>query len=147
MNIKKIKKENAIQFKPILKKFLKHANNILPSEDELNGFIERVFSENSTLQYIGCFEDEKIVGIVSINWGITSYKFSSFIYCDDLFVEEEYRKRGIAKALMNEVVKMAKIDNCSSIMLGVGNEELKVQKFYKSIGFNDIECKLMALEV
>lgn len=56
------------------------------------------------------------------------------IYLEDLFVLPEYRKHGIGKALLQELVRIALNNDCTRLVWQVLDWNELAIKFYKSIG-------------
>ncbi len=144
MKVVPIQKQHREPFKTVLFEFLKYANNQLPTDDQFHTFFDGEIIAESTIYFLGCFDNDDLLGIVSINIGRTSYKFSAFGYCDDLFVLEAHRGRGVARLLMEAVNELARSHECSCVMLGVGNDETGLHGFYESIGFKDLGCKIFS---
>ena len=57
---------------------------------------------------------------------------------ESVFVSPAYRKRGIAKTLLAEVINLAKSKGLESIFLEVRKSNLPAINLYKSAGFNFI---------
>ncbi len=60
---------------------------------------------------------------------------SPFAAVEYVVVDEEYRRRGIGKLLMDYVVSQAKDAGCYKIMLTSDLQREHAHKFYKSLGF------------
>lgn len=65
---------------------------------------------------------------------------------DALYVEEEYRKLGIANSLINEFINWAKLKQVKFIELNVCNENINAINLYKKYGFKDIKT-IMCFEL
>lgn len=69
------------------------------------------------------------------------------MYVDDLFVKEDFRKKGIGKELLNAVMKVAKEKDCKKVRWQVSDWNTNAIKFYKNLGaeMNDTErnCDLL----
>ncbi len=97
-------------------------------------------------------ESEWINGFVATNneakiVGYTSYFYAYYtwsgkaLYMDDLYVLAAYRKMGIGKKLINQIIKQAKDENCYKVRWQVSNWNKKAQEFYLSLGaeIDDVE--------
>ena len=60
-----------------------------------------------------------------------------FGYFEDLFVEEEYRKKGIGKNIIDDMVNLAKENNCYKIVGTSRYGRDRVHEIYEKIGFTD----------
>jgi len=55
---------------------------------------------------------------------------------DNVSVDINQRGKGIGKFLMNNIIKIAKKDNCKSIVLDVSNDNNIAVNLYKKSGFD-----------
>jgi len=60
-----------------------------------------------------------------------------FGYMEDVFVDEEYRGKGIGTKLVNELIEIAKRQNCYKLFATSRYERTKVHDLYTKIGFED----------
>ncbi|EFC41104.1 N-acetyltransferase [Naegleria gruberi] len=63
-------------------------------------------------------------------------KKNGYLYVDELFVREKFRRCGIASILLDETKKIAKNLNMAGVRLLVRNENLKAQALYQKSGFS-----------
>jgi ribosomal protein S18 acetylase RimI-like enzyme len=82
-------------------------------------------------------ESEKLIGYVMISVG----KFRPYIYLwkkearlDDLFVDEKYRGKGVAKKLFNIAKKFAKENNVDYLKFNVDVKNERANNFYDKFG-------------
>lgn len=68
-----------------------------------------------------------------------------FSWVDDLFVLSEVRGFSIGSNLIAAAKTYALKNDCSNLMVGVGNDEVASEKFYLKNDFFDMKCKLMSL--
>lgn len=60
-----------------------------------------------------------------------------FGFMEDVFVDENYRSRGLGTKLIEELIKAAKLNNCYKL-IGVSRyERPKVHGWYLNFGFKD----------
>ena len=78
-------------------------------------------------------EDGKIVGMASVCFIAPLSHISAHI--DDVVVDKPYRRRGIAKGLLNELISIARKRNVAYIELTSGPERTAANKMYLSMGF------------
>lgn len=74
---------------------------------------------NNELKFIGCFDNEKIVGILGYSRNYLTF----------LFIQKEYQKHNIGSLLFEEYLKQVEDD------LVYVDTDKKNYKFYKKIGF------------
>jgi len=105
--------------------------------------------KNRTDEYytLGNFEDGNLVGIVGfIREKKLKKKHKSLIW--GMYVDPNYRNKGIAKRLLSEVIDRAKkLDGLSKIILSVTQPQENVHKFYQSLGFEKYAVEKDAMRV
>jgi len=80
--------------------------------------------ENSEMMMWGCFHNGKIIGMIAV-------KQPSHITL--LFVDKQYHRQGIARALYQKIIDYySKADDCSEISV---NSSLYAVEAYKRLGF------------
>jgi len=57
------------------------------------------------------------------------------IYIDELYVEERFRRRGVGKTILDEVVKIAQKEKAKAIWANTEHNNPGAQQFFKSAGF------------
>lgn len=132
-------------FDLIFKLFLSHANNDIPEKDEIKKLFTKAISEDCNITFMGAFFNEELVGIISYSFVESSYKARPFLWCDDFYIHQKYRRMGIGKTLIQALEKVAKDNSCSGILCGVGEDESDAQRFYKANKFIDLQNKIYAL--
>ena len=63
------------------------------------------------------------------------YRTRKWIYIDDLCVDENYRGGGVAKALNDEVERIAREEDCDAVELNCWAFNERAVKFYKRMGY------------
>jgi len=60
-----------------------------------------------------------------------------FGFMEDVFVDENYRSQGLGTKLVEELIKVAKENNCYKLIGTSRYEREKVHSWYLSFGFKD----------
>jgi len=99
----------------------------------------KVFSEMSKTpgyRLLVAEEDDTIVGttVVAVLPGI-AHGASPFAVVEYVVVDENYRRKGIGKMLMDYVKDFAGESGCYKIMLTSDNRRVEAHEFYRSLGF------------
>ncbi len=101
--------------------------------------------------YLGYYKNNKLVAFVGVSVTID--------FCDiiKIGVLSEYRKLGIAKELVTELIKILTSLGVKKILLEVREKNVGAILFYKKMGFNEIatrknyyvgdNAKILALEI
>ena len=104
-------------------------------ESDLNGakvFLrERLNSKQSVV--LIAISDEKIVGFTQMYPCFSSLSLKPQFILNDLFVIEEFRKKGVARKLMRKAVEFAQSKpNCKGLTLKTAEDNFSAQKLYES---------------
>lgn len=113
-----IKDLTSDQVDDIEKRLDEYDNKFLPKP--LDGFIQ-----------IGAFDNGKLIG--GLDACMTSF---SILYVSTVFVDEDYRRKGVAKSLMEQLEQRAK--ELGSDMIRLDTFDWQGRDFYKSIGYKEV---------
>lgn len=138
--------EDAKKCNELLTKLIKSEkkyNNNINEKYEVTEWFEKVYNEKYNTIYVAKIEN-KIVGYIyckinSIDNGPT-LKREGLI--DGLYVEEEYRKQGIATKLMEAAKEWAKKMEIKYVFLNVLEENKNAMNLYLKNEFKNFERKL-----
>ncbi|MEH2181869.1 GNAT family N-acetyltransferase [Nostoc sp.] len=115
MIVRKLTKYDAEDYKQIrLKALYKNPDSFGTSYPEekiktIEQFWDRI-PENNNNFILGCFEDKKLIGIVAFHQE-SRIKLRHKAYISSMYVQQEYRRKGIGKLLLNELIERAKAIN------------------------------------
>ena len=122
---------------------------LIQDEKQYNAFINENFIVKDYFKNIvkdeqnillGYKENEKIVGYVYFKFVKDEDSFGYLI--DGLYVEEEYRNRGIAKSLIAEGLSIIKEKDINFIDINVMSKNETALNLYKSLGFEVLSFKM-----
>jgi len=75
--------------------------------------------------------DSKYVAYVIVYFTYSSFRALPTLYLEDIFVLEEYRRRGIGQAMFDFCVERAKKEGCGRIEFTVLDWNRSAQRFYE----------------
>ena len=110
--------------------FERQPNAVILSEGELE---QALFGENPWVYVYVAEMENKVVGMALYYYGFSTWKGRS-LHLEDLIVHENYRKLGIGRALMNQVIQIAKIEKVERMSWEVLDWNDPAVKFYESLG-------------
>lgn len=93
-------------------------------------FIEEGTCKNPRFHVIVAEENNVLAGMALYYFGYSSWK-GSMLYLDDLIVKEAYRRKGIGKLLMDELLKIAKEEKINQLRWHVLDWNESAIRFYK----------------
>lgn len=102
-----------------------------------------VLKHSDDQQYIVAEEDGKLVGFVLVE---VSEMYVGRGSIDDLYIQSEYRGKGIGKALLQAAFDWLKGKGAKKVGLGVHKSNDVAIKLYKSMGFEEEPETYLSLE-
>lgn len=114
-------------------------------EEAAGRLFERARDPAVNLLYLVAADGDRLVGMISLTFGESSFKVAPFAWADDFFVSEESRGEGVGRDLLSRAAAIARSRGCSNILVGVGEGEGSIAGFYEPNGFLDMRCKLFTL--
>ena len=102
-------------------------------------YFEKVLSDANNLNYV-YVESKKIVGVLNATLQHTNplpiIKPRTYYFIENIVVDKNHRRKGIAKKLFSYLTLKAKENNIDSIELNVWSFNTEAIKFYESMGMN-----------
>ena len=127
----------------------KQINNSNASSFTIND-AEKIWEniEKYNIKYFCAKDNGKIVGscYICIIPNLTS-NGKSIGFIENVITDENYRKKGIGKKLMEMAVEYAKENNCYKVTLQSGIKRPEAHKFYEKIGFDGESKKAFELRL
>ncbi|PYS86772.1 MAG: N-acetyltransferase [Acidobacteria bacterium] len=93
-----------------------------------------MFGPNSFVEGLGAFEGASMAGYALFFPCFASFRGQSGYFLEDLFVKQEFRKSGVGKLLLSEIVKRAKARGFERIDFQVLEWNLNAIRFYETLG-------------
>jgi ribosomal-protein-alanine N-acetyltransferase len=84
---------------------------------------------------VGAFDNEKLVGVICASSSIDTADIESVV------VKKEFRRKGIASLLINELINLLEKENITKILLEVRESNLKAISLYKKHNFKEISVR------
>ncbi len=132
MKIRRTTKEDIKELALLYKQFW--------NEDSLIELMEIKFielQENPNYILLSALEENHLIGsVLGIICEELYGECKPFLLIEDLIVDHKYRRKGIGKALMTEIEKLALENDCYQILLITHNDRKDAIAFYESLGFN-----------
>lgn len=97
--------------------------------------IYKIKLEDKNSYYIVAIENDKIIGVLTSELQTKLHRAKKQSFIEDLIVDENYRNRGIGKALLQNAIDYAKENDCEVIELTSYIKNENAHRFYLSNGF------------
>ena len=127
--------------KPKDSKIIANFNVLLAKESEneniqykktLNAVKKLISNENKGF-YLVASENNKIIGQLMITFEFSDWNNEDFWWIQSVYVDKNFRKKGVFKNLLEKVKNLAQKNNVSKIRLYVYNKNNKAIKTYKAL--------------
>ena len=126
-----------INYEKLKKKHLKEVINLVsklseykPSEDRLEDIWKSLCKQKNSFSLVA-MDKIKIVGygFICVNQTVRGGKIA---FIEDIICDENYRKKGIGKSIMNQLFNYAKKNKCYKVVLQCNENKIS---FYKKCGY------------
>jgi GNAT superfamily N-acetyltransferase len=107
------------------------SDEVQASEENI---VKYLFGEHAVASCLLAFEGEICVGFALYFKNFSTFVGRPGIYLEDLFVEPTFRGKGYGKALLMELVQLAKHNDYGRVEWSVLNWNKTAIDFYESIG-------------
>jgi GNAT superfamily N-acetyltransferase len=114
-----------------LAEYEKLSHEVVATEENIR---EHVFGANATAEVLLAYWHEKPVGFALYFRNFSTFLGQAGIYLEDLFVEPEHRGKGIGKALLIELAKIAVERGYGRLQWSVLDWNTPSIEFYRRLG-------------
>ena len=132
--IEKINEENFSEFIYLIEKLAEYEKLLPPDEDAKLHLKNDAFSKNPKYEAYVAYIDEKPAGYITFYFTYSTFLAKKTLYLEDIFVLEEFRKRGLGKALFEFCKKEAKNRGCGRMDWTVLTWNEPSIRFYEKLG-------------
>jgi ribosomal protein S18 acetylase RimI-like enzyme len=85
----------------------------------------------------------KAVGLATCFVNFSTFKVKSYLYIHDIVVLDEYRGKGIGKALMQKLIEISEERKYCKVTLEVREDNTTAQQLYKNLGFDECSPNML----
>ena len=104
-------------------------------EEKERTFLKQRIENNESVIFLAVDDDGLAMGFIQLYPLFSSVAMRRTWLLNDLYVAEEYRKRGIATALLDRAVDFSKSTGALYVSLETGMENVNAQKLYEKHGW------------
>lgn len=100
--------------------------------------LDALLQEHPTLFVLLAFDDsDHAFGYALCQFTITSFGGSRSLNIHDIFIEEDWRGRGIGRTMIEAIERRARDADCAKLTLEVDRVNTGAQRLYAELGFAD----------
>lgn len=134
MNIYQATLRNSQAVKKLFQEYRKFYKHSAAIQSQSDAFIQERLSDPGSVVFIAEI-DGNPVGIAHMYHRLSSVSVRPVLTLNDLFVDPNYRKNGVATALISTCREYAVKHNIRSINLETAKDNFKAKKIYETLGF------------
>lgn len=149
MKIKKLTKDDVDDYRNIrLEALYNNPDSFVTMYEEeatktIDRFRERIPVDNNSF-ILGVYQNKDLVGIVAFDRE-SRIKVRHKAYIRSMYVRPKYRKQGIGKLLLNELITRAEaVEELGILLLDVITNNISAKQLYLSFGFQTYGIEKMA---
>jgi ribosomal protein S18 acetylase RimI-like enzyme len=105
-----------------------------PERQECETALTRLLKFES-VRFLLAGQGEAFLGFTALSWGFSTTKGQPILYVQDLFTLPEYRRRGVATALLHRAIAIAREGGAHRLQLLTDGENVSARALYASRGF------------
>lgn len=102
--------------------------------DKSFNFLKQRLKNNESVIFV-VLEENEFLGFTQLYPSFTSVGVQEIWILNDLFVHEKHRQKGVAKMLIDHVLKYSKETNRRKVVLSTAHDNNKAQQLYEKMGF------------
>jgi ribosomal protein S18 acetylase RimI-like enzyme len=88
--------------------------------------------------YSGTHRSDEVIGVIVLHKFISTAEGSWTERIEDLYIRPEYRRLGIGREIIDEVIRLAKEDGLCRIILQADKDNQPALNFYRRYGFEEM---------
>ena len=134
INIRFVKKEDMHQLVNLCQAHASFEKACFSKTEKIELLEKNLFSSNPTLYCFVVEVDSNLVGYATYMKQFSTWDACFYIYIDCLYLDENFRKLGLGKFLIEKIKKEAIKLECNLIQLQTPDFNTKAISFYKAIG-------------
>ncbi|MBN2734871.1 MAG: GNAT family N-acetyltransferase [Methanomicrobiaceae archaeon] len=134
ITIEKINEKNFTDFLTLITKLAEYEKLMPPNEDAKCRLKADAFSKNPKYEAYIVYSDGVLAGYITFYFTYSTFLAKQTLYLEDIFVLEEYRKRGIGKTLFEFCRSKAAERGCGRMDWTVLTWNEPSIKFYEKFG-------------
>jgi len=100
-------------------------------------------ANHPTAEVLFAITGTKAVGLATCFVNFSTFKIKSYLNIHDIIVLNEYRGKGIGKALMQKLIEISEERKYCKVTLEVREDNATAQALYKSLGFEECEPRML----
>jgi len=119
------------------------ATQVEPRSTRLAGVESALFTSPPAAFALLAWMDTSLIGLASYSFLWPAAGVTRSMYLKELYVTDDYRRKGVGSLLMQEIFKAARAQSCSRVEWTTEVENADARQFYSVIGASLLDDKLL----
>jgi GNAT superfamily N-acetyltransferase len=109
------------------------------AEKTMRRFLADLTSSRQSFLFVAV-AGERVIGFISgeLRTGSTTFRSKTWAAVDDVFVEPDYRNRGVGRDLLEYCKSWARERGADGVSLQVAAANARARRFYAELGFREV---------
>ena len=148
IKIRKAVKSDSEEIIKLILELAKFEKLIPPNEAGQKRLLDDAFSDSPPFKILLAEQDNKLLGYAFYLFTYSSFEAKKTLYLEDVFISESHRNKGIGKLFLDELIDIAKTNDCRRMEWAVLDWNINAIKFYEKLGARELkEWKYFRMEV
>lgn len=126
-----------MKFELIDEEFWNHANSF--SKDTFSKTFQQAFENPELITLMIIEENGKPIGFVNLMTIFSIWSHGKALILDDLYLEEEYQRRGLGRKVMESIEKYARLNGYKRLQFQSEVTNPGANNFYKTLGYESTD--------
>lgn len=119
-----------------------------PDEAGQKRLLDDAFSDSPPFKILLAEQNNKLLGYAFYLFTYSSFEAKRTLYLEDIFISENHRDKGIGKLFLDEIIRIAKANDCHRMEWAVLDWNVNAIKFYENLGARELkEWKYFRMEL
>jgi GNAT superfamily N-acetyltransferase len=140
IKIRNAKRSDSKQIIELINELAKFEKLMPPDENAKKRLINDAFGKKPKFKAIVADGGTgKLLGYAFYFFTYSSFLAKNTLYLEDIFISEQFRNKGIGKLFFDELVKIAKKNNCGRMEWAVLDWNVNAINFYEKLGAKQLK--------
>jgi GNAT superfamily N-acetyltransferase len=148
VKIRKAEKSDAEEIIRLILELAKFEKLTPPDEAGQKRLLDDAFSDSPPFKILVAEQNNSLFGYAFYLFTYSSFEAKRTLYLEDVFVSESHRNKGIGQLFLDEIMNIAKANECGRMEWAVLDWNVNAIEFYEKLGARELrEWKYFRMEL
>lgn len=139
INIRKAVRTDSKEIIRLILELAKFEKLTPPNEAGRKRLLDDAFSDSPPFKILLAEQNNKLLGYAFYLFTYSSFEAKRTLYLEDIFISENHRDKGIGKLFLDEIIRIAKANDCLRMEWAVLDWNVNAIKFYENLGARELK--------